>query len=254
MESIFTLMDYWNLYRLARIRNRSKENYFEFQKFQGELLVRYLNYNKIEIKGVKLLDLACGLGGYTQALSDAGGIVTGLDINLHKSGNDFSFLIADAMKTPFGSQGFDMVICASLIEHVQNPKNLILELIRLVKPKGYIYISFPPFYSINGGHQFSPFHYLGEKVSIKLTGWRERLLRRNWYTKLSYDKGTSFENAFGNWGLYPLTIKDTTEIINELPVELINRSTRWLPVDFSGIPYLGEIITWHVQFLLQTSA
>lgn len=251
MPPKYTFSDFYDLYKLAKARKRSEDDYYLFQCLQGEFLLRYFLYHKIDIKGLRILDLACGIGGYSEALSNAGAEVIGLDINAINVRNELSFIIANALKTPFMPHAFDLVICASLIEHVPNPRNLMNELIRLVNPKGFIYISFPPFYSINGGHQFSPFHYLGEKTSVSLTRWRERYIGKKWYMDLSYDNKTTYENAFGNWGLFPLTIKAMTELIDEYPVTLINRSTRWLPIDFSGIPYIGEVITWHVQFLFQ---
>lgn len=251
MKSKFTLSDLTKLFSLAKNRKLTQEDYCKFQYFQGELLLRYLNDLNVIINGAKVLDLACGLGGYTMALENAGGKVIGLDLNPPPSTNKINFVNGDAIHSPFKPGSFDLVICASLMEHVPNPRKLLEELLRLVSSNGKIYLSFPPFYSINGGHQFAPFHYLGEKNAVKLSRKREQLSHKKWYMDVFPQSLTSYHTAYGNWGLYPLTIKSVKELLGDFPVQILDRSTRWIPIDFSGIPILGELITWHVQFLIK---
>jgi SAM-dependent methyltransferase len=251
MAPKFSISDFQKLLLVSRARKGSREDYFKFQQFQGELLIRYFNYHDINIAGKEILDLASGLGGYSSAFRKIGAKVVGLDINPNKNEVPFQFVVANALHAPFSTGSFDLVICASLIEHVMDPKILIKEILRLVPSNGYIYISFPPFYSLNGGHQFSPFHYFGEGIAINLSRKRELRTRQRWYKEIFPSSIKSYQTAFGNWGLYPLTIKKVSRIISEFPVRVIDRSTRWIPIDFSGLPLLGEFLTWHVQYLLQ---
>ncbi len=184
MTPKFSLSDLQKFMRLLRARKVSIDDYFLFQQFQGELLIRYLAYHHININGQLILDLACGLGGYGSAIRDGGGKVIGLDLNLVESEKYFPFVISDALFTPFPGTSFDLVICASLIEHVEVPSALVNELIRLVPSNGYIYLSFPPFYSLNGGHQFSPFHYFGERIAIDVSRRREVHSGQRWYKEI----------------------------------------------------------------------
>ena len=251
MTPKFSLSDLQKFMRLLRARKVSSEDYYLFQQFQGELLIRYLAHHHININDQLILDLACGLGGYGSAIRSGGGKVIGLDLNSVEGKKYFPFVISDALFTPFLGTSFDLVICASLIEHVEDPRALLNELIRLVPSNGYIYLSFPPFYSLNGGHQFSPFHYFGERIAIDVSRRCEVHSGQRWYKEIFTPDVKSFKTAFGNWGLYPLTIKKMAKIFNEFPIRVIDRSTRWIPLDFSGIPILGEILTWHVQFIIQ---
>jgi len=240
-----------NLLKVAKNRKISPSDYRNFQIFQGELLVNYLESFKIEISDLCILDLACGLGGYSLALSRKSEKVTAMDLERTIEDHSVSFLVGDALKTPFAPHSFNLLICASLIEHVKSPESLLSEIIRLLPSGGYAYLSFPPFYSPVGGHQFSPYHYLGEKLAVAFSRNRELRSKNRWYKELFSEQANSYETAFGKWGLYPFTIKKMNRLLKGFPLKVVDRSTRWLPIDFSGVPYIGEFLTWHVQYLLQ---
>ncbi len=76
---------------------------------------------------------------------------------------------ADALHASFSDESFPFVFCASLIEHVPEPIGLLTEIARVLTRDGSAYLSFPPFYSPVGGHQFKPFHLLGEQLALRLT-------------------------------------------------------------------------------------
>jgi SAM-dependent methyltransferase len=243
--------DYVKLYDLARKRLHSPEDYQSFQCFQGELLVRYLKSRGLDVGGQLVLDLGCGRGGYSLALQDGGAQVVGIDRLADDVLKGMKVACADALSLPFESNKFDLVICASLIEHVISPAGLVEELNRVLRVDGVAYLSFPPFYSPVGGHQFSPFHLLGEKLALRIVRARGLYRGNRWLEENYPTSPSSFAEAFGNWGLYPLTIAKVARILRGLPVLVMERSTRWLPIDFSNLPILGEFLTWHVQFLFR---
>ena len=243
--------DYVTLYDLARRRLDSPEAYQSFQRFQGELLVRFLNSHGLNLHGQSILDLGCGHGGYSVALQGSGAKVIGVDRFPMDVAKKMDLVCSDALVLPFASAQFDLVICSSLIEHVLSPSDLIQEMLRVLRVCGVAYLSFPPFYTPLGGHQFSPFHLLGERIALQIARARG-LYRGNQLLEKNYPTApTSFSKAFGDWGLYPLTIGKVERILRVFPVQVMERSTRWLPIDFSGIPVLREFLTWHVQFLLR---
>jgi SAM-dependent methyltransferase len=231
------LQDWFTLLRLGRRRFRSDADYFRFQFFQGKLVLRYLERQGIGVSGLRVLDLASGNGGYSRALADARGRVVSIDLQPPAMMLPM-FLVGNAMQLPFASQSFDLVFCASLIEHVPDPARLMAEIRRVLVHDGCVYLSFPPFYSPVGGHQFKPYHLLGEC----------------WALRLSKHKAASFSTSFGGFGLYPLSIRRVRELIAEAEFEIRHQSTRFLPFDVSRIPLLGEFLTWHAQFLLGKQA
>jgi SAM-dependent methyltransferase len=158
--------DYQTFYRLRRKRNNSPADYFEFEEFQAELLVQYLKQRGVLDNGCLTLDLGCGLGGYIAALQKSGARVIGIDFNPPYNVAAAPFAIADALRVPFPNDYFDLVICTNLIEHIPDPAELLREIYRVLKRNGVAYVSYPPYYSPKGGHQFSPFHLFGERFAL----------------------------------------------------------------------------------------
>jgi hypothetical protein len=128
---------------------------------------------------------------------------------------------------------------------------MLWEIQRVLRIGGLAYLSFPPFYSPIGGHQFSPFHLLGERVAVRMKRRKNNFHNRLWLQDRYPETPDSYAQAWGDWGLYPLTIAKVEQLLRGIPIQVIERSTRWLPLDFSGIPLLREFLTWHVQFLLR---
>lgn len=250
MSFYLTYHDFLTLYKLAKVRNQSTANYFSFEAFQGGMLTRYLMSKGVHLSGSRLLDIGCGFGGYIQAFEDEGASVVGLDLTpLDMPGRQI--ILGDALTTPTAEATFDIVVCASLIEHVAEPLELLKEIWRILKPGGIFYLSYPPYYSPRGGHQFSPFHLLGQSTALAIAKRRGLYRREKWLQERFPTDPESFESAFGSWGLYVLTIAKTRRLLKQLPFETLDCSTRWLPLNFANIPVLGELLTWHVQFLLR---
>ncbi len=242
--------DYKKFIVAAINRTRSVDNYFIFQSIQGELIYKYLLANGIKITDFSVIDLANGFGGETQVLGKKCRFIVGLDLNFLNKNMAFPHTIGNAMSTPFKDRSFDLVICASLIEHLLKPELLLEEIDRILKPNGIAYISFPPFYSLNGGHDYAPFHLFGEKLGNKFSKYFIKLFNKKRFgtqVKIIDD----YQVAFGNWGLYIMTIKKMRQLISNSKFILLDQSTKWLPINFSKIPLIGEFLTWHVQFIIR---
>jgi SAM-dependent methyltransferase len=243
---------WWELWRLARVRLRSEEDYQAFQRYQGRWVVEELIHRGCALAGRRILDLGCGYGGYSLALREAGARVVALDLSLSSSlGEGIAEVRGDAIRLPFASATFDGVFCASLIEHVPDPWGLLCEIRRVMREKGWIYLSFPPFYSPRGGHQFSPFHYLGERAALAAIRWRRWWGKSSWVPERFPTCPSSFARAFGDYGLYPLTIRRARKLILQAGFRIVHQGVRFLPLDLSRIPLLGELLAWHVEFILR---
>ena len=247
----FSWKDYREFILFARRRIRSEQDYFSFEKYQGSLLVRYLHSKGVPVDQSDALDIGCGFGGYTTALQEAGSRAIGLDLNLVRISRLAVKVAGDALCLPFPSESFTTVICSSLIEHVPDPLQLLFEVDRILKPNGYLYLSFPPFYSPAGGHQFAPFHYLGERLAVSIFTRRKKYAEQEWIERYLSFSPASYTTSFGSWGLYRRTITWAKKEIKKFSWDLMDCSTRFSPLNTTVIPVLGEILTWHVQFLIQ---
>ena len=232
---------YMQFIHKVRNRHNSPKDYIEFQQFQAQWILNELN-KEINLSSKTILDLGGGTGGYTMELAKSSKVVYGLDFNMSKvpfKKDNIALLKGDATNLPFKDNSFDFIFCSSLIEHIQDQNKVINEINRILKHDKFCYLSYPPFYSPVGGHQFKPFHLLGAKAAI--------ILSNVFNSTCAQD----FETSFGNWGLYPTTIRSIKNKVEISNLKIIKISTRFLSINVAKIPILNEFLTWHVEFLLQ---
>ena len=224
----------------VRHRNNSNDNYIEFQQFQADWLLSDLS-KRIKFSDKIVLDLGSGNGGYSTCLAVKCKTVYSLDLNLSTKIDKENIICikGDATKLPFENNSFDFVFCSSLIEHMPHQSKVIHEINRILRSNQFCYLSYPPFFSPVGGHQFKPFHLLGEKNAIKISKF------------FKHTNVESFDACAGNWGLYPTSIRRIKNLVKMEGFEVVKISTRFLPMNFATIPFLCEFLTWHVEFLLQ---
>ena len=246
------LADYLHLWRAARRRARSEQDYFEFQAFQARRLLDYLASKGVVLSGRRVLDLGSGIGGYSQEFARLGADVISVDLVQPRRPplQQMVRLQANALRVPLRAASVDIVFCASLIEHVARPEAVLSEIQRVLKAGGISYVSFPPYYSPVGGHEFAPFHYLGERLAMRLV--RRKHVVPDWVSQLyaSTEDPKDFSDLYRGWGLYKMTIRKFRGLVAGSGLTCLDVSTRYLPVSFVRWPILGEFLTWHAQFLL----
>jgi ubiquinone/menaquinone biosynthesis C-methylase UbiE len=246
------LIDCLNLWRISKQRLSSEENYRAFQVFQAQKLLTYLERHGVSIHDRILMDLGSGVGGYSQEFSRHSAKVISVDLiqpNLTTT-HPVKQIKASALHIPFEDCSIEIVFCASLVEHVPEPGLLLSEIERILRPRGFAYLSFPPFYSPMGGHEYAPYHYLGERLAMRLSsrGKRQPEWTRQLY-KIPENK-QSFSEMYAGWGLYKMTIKKFRALVAKTGLSYIDISTRYFPFSFIRWPLIGEILTWHAQFIL----
>jgi ubiquinone/menaquinone biosynthesis C-methylase UbiE len=70
--------------------------------------------------------------------------------------NKFDLVRMDAQKTALKSSSFDIAVSINAFEHIPDPELALLEMIRILKPGGYAFISFiPVFFCDEGSHMIN---------------------------------------------------------------------------------------------------
>lgn len=91
----------------------------------------------------KWLDVGCGLRPYEPSFPK--GSYIGLDVEV--SGRNSTMKVADhyynGKVLPFPEDSFDGVLCTQVLEHVPDPRVLLAEMSRVLKPEGRLIISIP---------------------------------------------------------------------------------------------------------------
>ena len=55
---------------------------------------------------------------------------------------DEVLVVGDAHSLPFKSNVFDSIICQAVLEHVKNPKKVVDEMLRVLKPGGHVFLKY----------------------------------------------------------------------------------------------------------------
>ena len=104
------------------------------------------------LAGARALDVGCGGGLLSEALSRKGATVTGIDLapgmvevaRLHaaEEGLQVDYRVAAAEELAArGAQSFDVVTCMEMLEHVPQPERMLATLAALVRPGGSVFVS-----------------------------------------------------------------------------------------------------------------
>ncbi len=154
--------------RIARLTGRTFATrgraYPELAAYLAEDAVRFLR-PRVPLDGARVLDLGSGHGGAGHALESAGARPVWLDRRPLGGGRR---VVGLAESVPFAGGAFDGAVCANLLEHVPSPSPVLAELARVVRPGGWVYLSWTAWYGPLGGHEFSPWHYFGVDAARSL--------------------------------------------------------------------------------------
>jgi SAM-dependent methyltransferase len=114
-------------------------------KEECEHLARYL-WAATQVRG-EALDVACGTG-YGARLLARNAHVSGVDrdqeaVDRARSRVAGTFLVAEVPPIPFPSEAFDFVICFETVEHISDDVSFMLEIRRVLRPRGTLLVSSP---------------------------------------------------------------------------------------------------------------
>ncbi|HTG45097.1 MAG TPA: methyltransferase domain-containing protein [Verrucomicrobiae bacterium] len=214
----------------------------DFYSLQAEDAISWIARQGVAI-GPKTtaLDLGCGHGIFGDALKRMGCSVTFADESnyLMPSVKDAPYRKINLDRDDFSVLGrYDLVICSNVLEHLSRPKEFLANIHQILTPGGHFFLSWTNWLSPWGGHEFSPFHYLGPKLGVKAY---DSLVKRKRIH-------TPFEN------LFPTNIGAMLkEVRRNKRVRLVAAAPRYYP-EFSFIlrlPVIREFLTWNCALLLQ---
>ncbi|MGA9279107.1 class I SAM-dependent methyltransferase [Ilumatobacter sp.] len=211
-------------------------------EFYSKLADRTLSSFELPLDGQRILDLGSGPGHYTAALERAGATVVAVDLDEEDMrravtrGQDG--VLTDASRLPFPDGTFDGIFSSNLLEHVPASGPIFDEIERVLKPKGWAWVSWTNWYSPWGGHLITPFHYLGPRLGAKT---HERL------------RGLPPRNQVFN-GLWPAhigpTLRDVTGRRGLRVRSVVPRyypSQRWI----MKVPGLRELVSWNCLIVVE---
>ncbi|MFN6495909.1 MAG: class I SAM-dependent methyltransferase [Nostoc sp. DedQUE01] len=124
---------------------------------------------------LRVLDLGCGSGRFSQKIAQAGYEVIGVEnstsgiLLARQNIPECKFIEASIYNLPDAEleKGFDIVIAAEVIEHLFYPRELLRSAKKCLKPKGHIILT-------------TPFHGYWKNLAMALFGKMEQHLNPLW--------------------------------------------------------------------------
>jgi SAM-dependent methyltransferase len=151
-------------------------------------------------KGGRVLDAGAGDCLYKPLFSDA--LYESADFcQLDKAYGDITY-VCDLTSIPVEEGRYDTVILTQVLEHVPEPKDVLRELCRVLKPGGRLWLSAPAFYAEHEvPYDFYRYTQFGLQYLLESAGFRVTSLEwlEGYYGTLSYQ----LENAATQLPLRP---------------------------------------------------
>lgn len=193
----------------------------------------------------KTLENGCGVGMYVEHLAPFTSQITGLEYDLDRALDaiqlsqkllNTAIVNAAGEYLPFPDQSFDFILSHEVLEHVNDDRRALEEMVRVLRPKGRIVLFVP-----NRGYPF-------ETHGIY---WRGRYRFGN--IPLVNYLPTNLRNRFvPHVRVY--TSGNLQKLVDKLPVRIIQRDIIFGAYDniIARRPKLGRFIRWTLQKLEKT--
>ncbi|HKX65850.1 MAG TPA: class I SAM-dependent methyltransferase [Intrasporangium sp.] len=119
----------------------------------------------MNLDGATVVDVGGGPGYFADAFAAAGARYAGLDPDVGELGGrggvPGNTLRASGLEMPIATGSVDLAYSSNVLEHVPAPETMAEEMVRITRPGGTVVLSWTPWLSPWGGHETSPWHYLG---------------------------------------------------------------------------------------------
>lgn len=192
----------------------------------------------VELDGASLLDVGAGPREFADAFRRAGARYAPLDRDPHVPSVRDGGVVGDAVALPLADGSVDVVFSSNMWEHVLPRREVADEMLRVTRPGGVVLLSYTNWLSPWGGHETSPWHWLGG----------ERAIRR--YTRTH---GHPPKNRVGET-LHRVSVAEGLRWARESGAEVLVARPRYLPDGarhLLRVPGLREVLTWNLLLILR---
>jgi SAM-dependent methyltransferase len=193
------------------------------------------------LTGRRVLDVGAGPVQFAKAFRDAGAAYVAVDADPGQLSRPpgTGAIAGRGERLPIADATVDVCFSSNVVEHVPAPWRFADELVRVTRPGGLVVVSYTNWLSPWGGHETSPWHYLG--------GYRatERYGRRYSHPP---------KNRYGI-GLFPVSVAAGLRgARSRRDARLLDARPRYLPPyarPLLRVPGLREVATWNLWLVLR---
>ena len=236
--------------RLLRAFRTEQSNADGYYTLLADDTVRQLG-QYTALGGRLVADVGGGPGYFVRALRAAGATALCVDADAGELAGDGlgpgggrrapepGSVLGSALDLPLASGSVHVCFSSNVLEHVPQPRRMLDEMIRVTRPGGIVFCAFTNWLSPWGGHETSPWHYLGGDRAAR------RYQRRY---------GRAPKNRYGE-GLFPVSVADALGWARGNPAaEVLDAVPRYLPGwtrPLVRLPGVREILTWNLLLVLR---
>lgn len=150
----------------------AEKHFIEQKKHAESYLIPYFERHLPDFRRFHVLEVGCAEAGFLDALYERGISSAGVELAPHRAAlartmnPNLEVHVGDIVNPGIVSQlgeTFNLVVMRDVIEHIPDRKAVFNNLKKLIKPNGYLYMTFPPRFSPFGGH-----HQNGRSLLSKL--------------------------------------------------------------------------------------
>ena len=190
------------------------------------------------LAGRTVLDVGAGPVQFAAAFAAAGARYVAVDADPAEL-RTRPAIAARGERLPLADRSVDVCFSSNVVEHVPAPWRFADELVRVTRSGGLVVLAYTNWLSPWGGHETSPWHYLGGYPAAERYGRRY---------------GHPPKNRYGA-GLYPVSVAAGLRWATSRPdAELVDARPRYLPAYARALlrlPALREIATWNLWLVLR---
>lgn len=197
----------------------------------------------VPLDGAVIVDVGGGPGHTAEALRARGAHAVTVDpstaeLCLHGR-EPVGAVAADGCRLPFADGAVDVCCTFNAVEHVPEPHRLLGEAVRIVRPGGLVFVGVTNWFSPWGGHETSPWHYLGGERAAR------RYERRH---------GRPPKNRWGE-SLFRIDVGQLLRWARAEPrVRVLDAFPRYYPSwcrPLVRVPGVREVLTWNLGLALE---
>ncbi len=197
----------------------------------------------VSLDGASLLDVGGGPGYFAEAFGRAGAHYLAVDADageLGAAGQPATGTVqASGMALPVADEAVDVCFSSNVLEHVSDPWRMADEMVRVTRRGGTIFLSFTLWWGPWGGHETSPWHYLGGGRAAR------RYQRRT---------GHPPKNVYGE-SLFAVRAGDALNWARRCPlVDVVDAFPRYHPRwahPLVHLPLVREVTMWNLAMVLR---
>jgi SAM-dependent methyltransferase len=224
----------------AFLKEQADPDFF-YQVLAGDSVEQVSGY--VDLAGALVLDVGGGPGYFADAFRAAGARYVGVDPDVGELSTRGApapgMIMASGMRLPVRTESVDLCYSSNVLEHVPDPWQMAAEMVRVTRPGGTIFLSYTPWYSPWGGHETSPWHFLGGDLA------RRRYGRRY---------GRQPKNRFGE-SLFAVSVVAGLRWAHRCPsahlLEALPRYHPWWAKPVVRLPVVREVASWNLALVLR---